>query len=128
VGLSFEELVDEWASSTLHIPASAIAKRRSAQSMLSILLRYGAELGLPGCLDLAQVLDHMILRVPQETRRAWKEARPKKAGMSYEHAAAIVAEGLRRGTRRARSVALGGAAQFELTLRQGRCHRLLGKT
>ena len=32
--------------------------------------------------------------------------------------AAIVAEGLRRGTRRHRSVALGVAAQFELTLRQ----------
>ena len=38
--------------------------------------------------------------------------------MTYEQAAAIVAEGLRRGTRRHRSVALGVAAQFELTLRQ----------
>jgi hypothetical protein len=27
------------------------------RSMLSILLNYGAELGLPGCLDLAQVLE-----------------------------------------------------------------------
>jgi hypothetical protein len=30
--LSFEALVDEWASSTLPIAASAIARRRSAQS------------------------------------------------------------------------------------------------
>jgi hypothetical protein len=34
------------------------------RSMLSILLNYGAELGLPGCLDLAQVLERMTLRVP----------------------------------------------------------------
>jgi hypothetical protein len=38
--------------------------------------------------------------------------------MTYDQAAAIVAEGLRRGTRRHRSVALGVAAQFELTTRQ----------
>jgi hypothetical protein len=38
--------------------------------------------------------------------------------MSYEQASAIVTEGLRRGTRRHRSVALGVAAQFEFTLRQ----------
>jgi hypothetical protein len=88
------------------------------RSMLSILLNYGAELGLPGCLDLAQVLERMILRVPQPVRRAWKAARPKKTGMTYDQASAIVAEGLRRGTRRHRSVALGVAAQFELTLRQ----------
>jgi hypothetical protein len=88
------------------------------RSMLSILLNYGAEIGLPGCLELAQVLERMILRVPQSVQRAWKAARPKKAGMTYDQAAAIVAEGLRRGTRRHRSIALGVAAQFELTLRQ----------
>ena len=38
--------------------------------------------------------------------------------MSYEQATAIVVEGLKRGTRRHRSVALGVAAQFELTIRQ----------
>src|SRR5215471_7266324 len=69
-------------------------------------------------LDLAQVLERMTLRVPQLVRRAWKVARPKKTGMTYDQAAAIVAEGLRRGTRRHQSVALGVAAQFELTLRQ----------
>ena len=88
------------------------------RSMLSILLNYGAELGLPGCLELAQVLERMTLRVPQAVRRAWKNARPAKAGMSCEQAAAIVVEGLKRGTRRHRSVALGVAAQFELTIRQ----------
>ena len=88
------------------------------RSMLTILLNYGAELGLPGCLNLAQVLERMTLRVPQPVRRAWKAARPKKTAMTYDQAAAIVAEGLARGTRRHRSIALGVAAQFELTLRQ----------
>jgi hypothetical protein len=59
-----------------------------------------------------------MLTVPQDVRRAWKAARPKKSGMRYEHAAAIVAEGIKRGTRRHRAVALGVAAQFELTMRQ----------
>jgi hypothetical protein len=86
------------------------------RSMLTILLNYGSELGLPGCLNLAQV--RMTLRVPQLVRRAWKAARPKKSAMTYDQAAAIVAEGLARGTRRHRSIALGVAAQFELTLRQ----------
>ena len=88
------------------------------RSMLSILLNYGAELGLPGCLELAQVLERMTLRVPKDVRATWKAKRPSKVAMSYEQAAAIVAEGLRRGTRRHRSVALGVAAQFEFTLRQ----------
>jgi hypothetical protein len=88
------------------------------RSMLSILLNYGAELGLPGCLDLAQVLERMTLRVPRDVRTAWRAKRPTKVAMTYEHAAAIVAEGLSRGTRRHRSVALGVAAQFEFTLRQ----------
>jgi hypothetical protein len=88
------------------------------RSMLSILLNYGAELGLPGCLELAQVLERMTLRVPKDVRTAWKAKRPKKVAMSYAQAAAIVAEGLGRRTRRHRSVALGVAAQFEFTLRQ----------
>ena len=88
------------------------------RSMMKILLNYGAELGLPGCLDLVQVLERMTLRVPKETRMVWKAKRPKKIAMSYDHAAAIVTEGLARGTRRHRSVALGVAAQFEFTLRQ----------
>jgi hypothetical protein len=46
------------------------------------LAKYGAELELPGCLDLAQVLERMILRVPQTVKRAWKAARPKTTGMT----------------------------------------------
>jgi hypothetical protein len=88
------------------------------RSMLSILLNYGAELGLPGCLDLAQVLERMTLRVPKDIRAAWKTERPNKVAMTYEHAAAIVKQGLARKTRRHRSVAIGVAAQFEFTLRQ----------
>jgi hypothetical protein len=85
---------------------------------LSILLNYGAELGLAGCLDLAQVLERMTLRVPKDVRTAWKAKRPPKVAMAYAQALAIVVEGLRRGTRRHRSIALGVAAQFEFTLRQ----------
>lgn len=88
------------------------------RSMLSILLNYGAELGLAGCLGLAQVLERMTLRVPKDVRAIWKAKRPPKLAMSYQQAAAIVAEGLGRGTRRHRSIALGVAAQFEFTLRQ----------
>jgi hypothetical protein len=60
----------------------------------------------------------MTLRVPRDVRAAWKAKRPRKLAMSYDQASAIVAEGLRRGTRRHRSIALGVAAQFEFTLRQ----------
>ena len=88
------------------------------RSMLSILLNYGAELGLAGCLELAQVLERMTLRVPKDVRTAWKAKRPPKVAMSYAQALAIVSEGLRRGTRRHRSIAVGVAAQFEFTLRQ----------
>ena len=88
------------------------------RSMLSFLLNYGAELGLPGCIELAQVLERMMLRVPKDVKAAWKAGRQDKVAMAYEHASAIVAEGLSRTTRRHRSVALGVAAQFELTLRQ----------
>ena len=88
------------------------------RSMMRILLIYGAELGLPGCFELVQILERMTFRVPRETRTIWKAMQPRKIAMSYEHAAAIVAEGLARGTRRHRSVALGVAAQFEFTLRQ----------
>ena len=88
------------------------------RTMLSILLNYGAELGLGGCLELTQVLERMTLRVPRDVRTAWKAKRPNKVAMTYDQAAAIVAEGLSRGTRRHRSVALGVAAQFEFTLRQ----------
>ena len=88
------------------------------RSMLSILLNYGAELGLPGCLELAQVLERMTLRVPKDIRMVWKAKRADKLAMTYEHASAIVKEGLARKTRRHRSVAIGVAAQFEFTLRQ----------
>jgi hypothetical protein len=86
--------------------------------MLSIPFNYGAELGLTGCLELAQILERMTLRVPKDVQHAWTSKRPIKTAMTYDHAAAIVAQGLSSGTRRHRSVALGVAAQFEFTLRQ----------
>jgi len=86
--------------------------------MLSILLNYGAELGLAGRLDLAQVLERMTLGVPKDVRRVWRAKRAPKVAMTYAQAAAIVAEGMMRGTCRHWSLALGVAAQFEFTLRQ----------
>ncbi|RAI42813.1 integrase [Rhodoplanes roseus] len=88
------------------------------RSMLMILLSYGVELHLPGCLALAQALERMTLRVPQALLDAWHAAKPARTAMTYEHAAAIVAAGLARGTRRHRSISLGVALQFELTLAQ----------
>lgn len=104
-------------ATAIGVPRVRLAKA-CVRSMLSILLSYRAELGLPGCLELSQVLERMTLRVPKDVHRAWTSGRPTKAAMTYEHAAAIVAEGLQRGTRRHPSVALGVAAQFEFTLRQ----------
>lgn len=92
------------------------------RQMLPILLNYGAEARLPGCLALAEVMDRMTLRVPAETRKTYKSMLPKKIPMAYTHARDIVGEALRRyaetGLRRWLSVALGTAAQFEFTLRQ----------
>jgi hypothetical protein len=92
--------------------------RGCVRQMMPILLGYGAEIGLPGCLELAEVLNRMTLRVPADTRREWKASRPKKLAMTFDQAAAIVRAGIAKGTRKHRSVALGVAAQFEFTIRQ----------
>jgi hypothetical protein len=86
--------------------------------MLSILLNYGVELGLPACLDLVQALERMNLSVPRDLLEEWKKKKPEQLAMTYGHAQAIVEEGLSRGTQRHRSVALGVAAQFEFTMAQ----------
>jgi len=52
------------------------------RSMLSVLLNYGAEIGLVVCLEVAQVLERMTLRVPRDVRAAWKAKRPRKLAMS----------------------------------------------
>src|SRR5207249_10901462 len=61
-------------------------------------------------------LERMTLSPPRYLLQEWKERRPKRLPMSFAQAKAIVDEGLKRGTRRHRSLALGVAAQFELTL------------
>jgi len=86
--------------------------------MMPILLSYGAELNFKNCADLLAVLQGMTLRVPRDVMARWKAMKPRKIAMAFEHAEAIVNEGLARGTRRHRSVAIGVAAQFELTLAQ----------
>lgn len=88
------------------------------RSMMMILLNYGVELNLPGCLELVQALERMTLRVPQDLLDRWNTMKPAQIPMTCAHAEAIVAAGLTRGTRRHRSVALGVAAQFEFTIAQ----------
>jgi len=88
------------------------------RQMMPILLNYGAELNFRNCAELAVVLERMTLRVPRDVLTRWKAMKPKKIAMRYEHASAIVDKGLAKGTRRHRSVAIGVAAQFEMTLAQ----------
>jgi hypothetical protein len=99
------------------LPRLSLA-RKTVRTMLSILLAYGIELGLPACLRLAQALERMTLTPPRHLLEEWKRKKPQQQAMTFAHAEAIVEEGLKRGTLRHRSVALGVAAQFELTLAQ----------
>jgi hypothetical protein len=99
------------------LPRLSLA-RKCVRSMLSILLAYGAELGLPACLGLLQVLERMTLSPPRHLLHEWKRGKPKQVPMTFAYAEAIVDEGLKRGTRRHRSLALGVAAQFEFTVAQ----------
>jgi hypothetical protein len=99
------------------LPRLSLA-RKSVRTMLSILLNYGVELGLPACLELAQALERMTLSPPRKLLEEWRDKKPTQLPMTYAHAEAIVEEGLKRGTRRYRSIALGVAAQFEFTIAQ----------
>jgi len=84
---------------------------RSAQakmSMVRTILRFGIELRLPGCAAALEILSTIEFAAPKA----------RKQFLEFTHADAIVREGLKRGTKLFRSVALGQALQFELTLRQ----------
>jgi hypothetical protein len=99
------------------LPRLSLA-RKCVRTMLSIVLSYGAELGLPACLRLLQVLERMTLKPPRHLLDEWKRKKPEQLPMTYAYAEAMVEEGIGRGTRQYRSVALGIAFQFELTLAQ----------
>lgn len=88
------------------------------KQMLPILLSYGIEIGLEVCVRLRTTIDNMILRAPAEVREEWNERKPAQLPMLYEHASAIIDEGIRRGTHRSLSIAIGVAAQFEFTIAQ----------
>jgi hypothetical protein len=49
------------------------------RSMMKILLNYGAELGLPGCLELVQVLERMTLRVPRRPARSGRRSSRRRS-------------------------------------------------
>lgn len=88
------------------------------KQMLPILFSYGVEIGLDVCIKLISILENIDLRVPSETLKEWNAAKPQQLPMLYEHASAIVDEGIARGTVRSLSVAIGVAAQFEFTIAQ----------
>jgi hypothetical protein len=60
----------------------------------------------------------MTLSPPRHLLDEWRRKKPEQLPMSYAYAEAIVDEGLKRADRRYRSLALGVAAQFELTIAQ----------
>lgn len=99
-------------------PPRLVLARRCVKVMMPILLAYGMEVDLPGCAALRKVLVEIDIRVSAEVVRRWRAMRVTPLPMTAEHAEAIIAEGLRRGTVRHRSVALGVAAQFEFMFSQ----------
>lgn len=109
---------------TMAEPSTAGGKPRlrlasaCVRSMMMILLNYGTEIGVPACLELVQTLERMTFRVPQHLLDQWNTMKPQQLAMTFAQAEAIVEEGMARGTRRYRSLALGVAFQFELTLAQ----------
>jgi hypothetical protein len=97
-----------------------IRRARGAIKLLRILCAYGSDLGIEICQKHFDTLERKrrSFRVPDDVSKAWRELKPKKVAMTFDHAQAIVRQALSRGTRRHRSIALGVAAQFEFTLRQ----------
>lgn len=52
--------------------------------MMMILLNYGVELNLPGCLELVQALERMTLRVPQDLLDRWNTMKPAQIPMPQQ--------------------------------------------
>lgn len=88
------------------------------KQMLPILFAYGVEIGVTACIGLLAILENIILRVPSDVREDFNAKKAQQLPMQYEHALAIIDEGIRRGDRRSLSVAIGVAAQFEFTIAQ----------
>ena len=85
---------------------------------VNIVLAYGREVGLKDCIALSNLVEGMEFRKENEEKKLGKLKPKAKVVMTYGQAEAIVREGLSRGTRRGRSVALATAAQFEFTISQ----------
>lgn len=88
------------------------------KQMLPILFGYGVEIGIDACAKLLTVMSHIDIRASAETLDQWNAQKPQRLVMGYAHAKAIVEEGIRIGTKRSLSVAIGVAAQFEFTIAQ----------
>ena len=86
--------------------------------MMRIVLSYGKAAGLEDCAKLYAMIEGMEFRKESDEKRIGKAKPDKKVAMTYAQAEAIVRKGLEMGTRRARSVALATAAQFEFTVSQ----------
>lgn len=77
-------------------------------SMVRTILRFGIELRLPGCAAALEILSTIEFAAPKA----------RKQFLEFKHDDAIVREGLKRGTKLFRSIAIGQSFQFEFTLRQ----------
>jgi len=82
-----------------------VRKAHGLMTMLRMLFGFGVSMRYPGCADASAILSEIRFKVPA----------PRRQALTFEQAAAVVDEALRRGRR---SIALGQALQFELTLRQ----------
>jgi hypothetical protein len=83
------------------------------RQMVRILVNYGVELGIDCCIKLDRIIEKVRLHAAGPARR-----KQQRVAMTFAQAEAIVDAGLRRGTVRHRSVALGIACQFEFGLAQ----------
>jgi hypothetical protein len=82
-----------------------IRKAHGIMTMLRILMSFGKSMRLPGCRECGEVLEAMRFKQPKK----------RKQMVTFEQAQAVVDLALADGRR---SIALGQALQFELTLRQ----------
>jgi hypothetical protein len=108
IGPDFRRWHAHWVAPEGHQGPAMLRSGQAKMNMVRGLLRFGRELRLAGCAEAYEILGSIEFPTP----------RPRVSILTFDHAAKIVAAGIARGTRLGRSLALGQALQFELTLRQ----------
>ena len=96
--------------SAVEVPGGKPRPNRAhdAVSIMRTILRFGFALGFPDCKDLVERL----------TMVRFANAGAREQEMTAQQAMAFIRTALGRGDDRGRNMAIGGAAQFELALRQ----------